>query len=58
MYYSDDFGCFTLTPEMQGAVQWENGEQALEFLESFKKDCLPSLLEVLNHMKVVPVGYN
>lgn len=58
MFFSDDYGAFALTPDVEAAVQWERGEDAIAYLAQYKTEADEKFLNVLEHMKVVPYGYD
>lgn len=56
MYFTDDFGAFALTPDVDAAVHWECGEEATLALETLKVSLANE--RFLKHLKVVPFGFN
>lgn len=58
VYFTDDFGVFSLTSDLESATQWDQGDDALAHKKSLAQNAEIEMLEVLAQMKVVPFGFN
>lgn len=54
-YFTDDFGPFGLTDDYTGAVQWDQGDDAVAFLVYLRSKYKYKFLKTA---KVIPHGFN
>lgn len=58
LYFTDDFGVFALTVDVTACVQWDSGEEAVDYFNAVKVSADKSFAPLFQHMKVVPFGFN